>query len=171
MWVTPTRDPLCLMGGFIPHFQIRPEICHSTARLYQNIHFYREGFCRGWAADLCMLTRGGLRTEAAVMWGRCCSHQALKLQKPEADPTEPEPDEYRTSHRPFSIYVTNQAGWHNCNFFCTQVTVALEDSIETLHPLQLRLAGMKTSLDDLILSLVSAVTELKKIGKIGRNPS
>ena len=45
------------------------------------------------------------------------------------------------------------------------MTVALEDSIETLHPLQLRLAGMKTSLDDLILSLVSAVTELKKLAK------
>ena len=56
-----------------------------------------------------MLTYSGLHTEAAVVWSRCYSHQALQLQSREADPAESEPDAYRMSLR-FSIFDNKQAG-------------------------------------------------------------
>lgn len=73
------------MGGFIPHFSNSAEICHSTARLYQNIHFYREGFCRGSAADLCMLTYGGLAYRSCSHVGQMLQSSSTEVKKPEAD--------------------------------------------------------------------------------------
>lgn len=76
-----------------------------------------------------MLTNGGLHVEAAVLWSRCCSHQALILQRSSVESAEPGTDCCRMSYRYYSIMLPNIKMTYS-NFFCAhvQVTVALQDS-------------------------------------------
>lgn len=60
------------------------------------------------------------------------------LQKSELDSTQSGPDAYRVNHRVYSDFVTDGIGRQMSIFFCTQGTVALQDSGKSLHPLQFR---------------------------------
>ena len=66
-----------------------------------------------------MLTKEGLRAVPTVISTRLHSDQALILQSCGSDHAESAPDDYRMSHKDYSIYDTGWTRCHNSILFCT----------------------------------------------------